>query len=301
MAPSRTLWLKVKGGLGNQLFQYAMWKTLAKRFPEAAVRLTTDKLKKGARSFDLERALGPVPTHELSWLQDRSAKYQKKINAVLPVQISRFPHMINEEAPAGQPFNIESLHNHQDYILEGYWQRSEFHRDWIDDISARVQGASTAFERSPEMDDLARGAIAVHVRLDDYMLPQNQKVFVQLQTAYFLQGIEQLSHEEAPARIVIFTDSPNMVLDVHPDLRRYEVVFAKDHCADHIEEFLWMVDFRRIVTSNSTFSYWASSLTGVHGEKKRILPSTFFCSTPRNDSYRAGDFFHFTEDTLLLP
>jgi len=136
--------------------------------------------------------------------------------------------------------------------------------------------------------------------LDDYLLPENQVLFAQLKTEYFIRGIELLHREDEANQLVIFSDTPGLVLKMHPALSKFKVIMANEHCSDFIEEFLWLKDFERVVISNSTFSYWASSLHFPNPNQLRIFPKRYFQLEARNESYLAGEKFQLSDEVQLV-
>jgi hypothetical protein len=296
----KIIWLRVKGGLGNQMFQYAMWMRLVERFPDADVRLEVSRLKKGNRRLDLKRLFHGLEICELSWWADRLAKYASRWNIHALSRLGLHPTLLLEKE--GLDFESISANIEQvgDAVLEGYWQSTELHEPALSRLASRINAIPLRGTELNEMSALAEHAIAVHVRLDDYLLPQNQLVFQQLSTKYFIQSILKLASENEQPCIVVFSDSPNEVFKVHPELKQFEWKLAADFCQNHIDEFLWLKDFRRIVTSNSTFSYWASSIASELGLERRTLPTRYFRSDSRNEEYLAGRRFLLRDDMAFI-
>ena len=270
------------------------------QFPEAEVKLDCFRLSKGKRSFDLKRLGLEAPVHHMSVLQDRVAKYAHILNLNRFNQYIGAPVIIRETDVDGFDSLCDSIHQTKCCIIEGYWQRSDIHSGVIQEISESIYQFQPQNALSIKMQELAKNAIAVHVRLDDYQLPENKIIFKEMQTDYFINAIRHFADQNQNQQVVIFSDSPDNVFKAHPALSRLDCLFAKDFCKNHIEEFLWMKDFNKVVISNSTFSYWSSTLTDESNHKKRVFPVDFFCSPARNELYKKGMLFSFNGEIEFL-
>ena len=289
----KTIFVRVKGGLGNQLFQYALWTRIVNHYPDAKVIFDCSRLSKGMRSFDLEKLGFETPIQNVSFLQDRIAKYSRMLHLNGLNRMVGTPGFIVESDVDGFDSLCDSINQTKSCIIDGYWQRSDIHSGVIQEISESIYQFQPKNALSINMQELAKNAIAVHIRLDDYQLPENKIIFKEMQTDYFINAISHFKAQNQKQRVVIFSDSPENVFKVHPALSRLDCLFAKDFCKNHIEEFLWMKDFNQVVISNSTFSYWSSTLADESSRKKRVFPVDFFCSPSRNELYKKGELFFF--------
>ena len=296
----KIIFVRVEGGLGNQLFQYAMWRRLVNHYPNAQVKLDCSRLSGRKRSFDLKKLGFNPPIQNVSVFQDRIAKYAKILNLNRFNQWLKAPILIQETDMDSFDAVCASIDQTKRCIIEGYWQKTHIHTDVIQEISESICRFQPHNAVSSNMQELAQHAIAIHVRLDDYQLPENQLIFKQMQTDYFINGVESLEAQNQNRRVIIFSDSPETVLKLHPALSQFDCLFAKDFCKNHVEEFLWMKDFKRVVISNSTFSYWSSSVGEEPGVKKRVFPKDFFCSPARNAVYKRGELFSFKGEIKFL-
>lgn len=297
---SKKILVRVKGGLGNQLFQYAMWMRLKEAFPDAELALEVARLSKGKRSLALLRFFPDTPLARITWFQARMAKYAHLLNLSLLNRMGLHPKWIQESEGVDFDEVCRAIAQSKDCLVDGYWQTTEIHAPVLQELRTILNARHPAIALPEEMQHMAKTSIAVHIRLDDYLLPENQLLFAQLNTEYFIRGIELLHREEEVCQLVIFSDAPGLVLNMHPALSRYKLIMASEHCSDYIEEFLWLKDFERVVISNSTFSYWASSLQLPNPNQRRIFPKRYFQLEARNQSYLAGDTFHLSDEVQLV-
>jgi hypothetical protein len=293
--------VQVHEGLGNQLFQYALWLKLREAFPTCHVRLEDSRMRKGHRTLGLFRIVDPEPLMRVSWWAHRKAKYARLLRVRFLNRWGFHVRLIREEEVQGWEELCAQIEASGDCLLQGFWQWAEVHGPVIGPMSEAIQRRHPAGRLPTPQREWAQQAIAVHVRLDDYLLPQNQAIFQSLGSDYFARAIAHLTESGEQPELVIFSDAPDQVLDFHPFLADFPLRWARDYCADHIEEFLWLKDFQRVVISNSTFSYWASSIGSDEGSgKQRVFPRTYFHCEVRNAHYEAGKKFAITPGVTLL-
>ena len=149
---------------------------------------------------------------------------------------------IVENINTGNMFDREYQRRH--YHFEGYWQDAGYY------VPRRNQVLGFFNEKAPT--ELNKNDIVMHVRLGDY------KKFGQggtvLDPKYYL---DCLGREEWDT-LYIVTDSPND--SYFKEFRKY-----KHECV-HVSEkddFWFLTKFNRIVTGNSTFSWWAAFMSNA--------------------------------------
>lgn len=293
--------VRLQEGLGNQLFQYVLWRRLRERFPEAQVLLDDSRMRVGKRTLGLFEVVEPEPLMRLTWWDLRKAKYARKARLTAFNRWGFHLHWILQDDVADWEDLCAQVSACGDCMVEGFWQWTEVHGPLLATLGEAVHRRFPAENRPLPLQELAQRAIAVHIRLDDYLLPQNEALFPTQTTAYFLRAIDHLHTGLERPELVIFTDSPGEVLNFHPQLAAYRLHWAVDYCEHHIDEFLWLKDFHRVVISNSTFSYWASSLHAPGmPEKHRVFPRNYSQFPERNAHYLAGKKFVLTPSVTLL-
>lgn len=293
--------VQLQEGLGNQLFQYALWLRLREKFPTCQVRLEDSRMSKGQRTLGLFHIVESEPLMRVSWWVHRKAKYARLLRVPFLNQWGFHVRLIRQEEVQGWEELCAQIEASGDCLLQGYWQWADVHGPVIGAMSEAILRRHPAGRLPQPPREWAQRAIAVHVRLGDYLLPQNQALFQSLGSDYFACAIAHLTESGEHPELVIFSDAPDQVLDFHPFLADFPLRWARDCCADHIEEFLWLKDFQRVVISNSTFSYWASSIGSDEGSRKRrVFPRAFFHSHMLNAQYEAGHSFVFAPGVTLL-
>jgi hypothetical protein len=141
-----------------------------------------------------------------------------------------------------QVLNMGDIDGTKPILLEGWYER-------YDQIKDYKQAISTQWLRFKEPDtyEFAPSELAIHVRLGD-KTEQGQT----LTLAYYADAIRAIEH----SHIHWFTDSPDS--DFMRTLRRkYGGTIVS---SSFIEDFKMMMGFKKLVTSASTYSFWAAWL-----------------------------------------
>lgn len=255
----RKLTVEIMGGLGNQLFQLG-----------AAIYLS--KQGYDVQIDSLYNDIGNLRKVEIEKLsQDLGLKYVKRKKIFLYIfrsKVSRNLFLlvrgrftIFETTKFQQPI---VLMNEKRSRIFGYWQNLEIAEQIRVEINALVPKES-------------RDMIAIHVRRGDYLSVRHQMHGV-LNGEYYLAALTQAFLVSKNRKVVIFTDSPEIVRleNWHKELeQKCDVSFSK--LVEPWETLVTLATYSTIICSNSTFSWWAAYL----GEGKNIfLPSKWFKDTP---------------------
>jgi len=279
--------VRLIGGLGNQLFQYALGRRLA-----------------------LERGV-PLKL-DLSWFQTQSLRHYMldrfKIDAetVTPQEIARLTgsnwegvsdqvyQMIQKYVPyyrrsvvkeAKYSFDPLILKAKSDVLLIGYWQTEKYFKQ----IESHLrQEFSLKQPLSPESARLAeriqRGnSISVHVRRTDYVESVRRiQVYDVCSIEYYQKAAEYLCKIVPNASFFVFSDdiswAANNLSFLSPAI---EIVDVKGTSQD-AEELILMGYCRHHIIANSSFSWWGAWL-GTTPQTVTIAPQQWIRNSRREN------------------
>jgi hypothetical protein len=271
------IYVRLAGGLGNQLFQLAAALTLQQRVSQEVV-LFTAHLDRYAlsRPFMLDAVVGNTftkgkPSFFIAFIS------RFRLNKVLPFL---FPWYVHNK-------NIATVGKRSVYLLDDYFQQIELVLSGITILCERLQQfASEDRALQNRFEFLTKGLsihqlAAVHIRRADYTTTANRKVYCYLSDAYYKKAIAALP--DNVTHIFVFTQDQSEDLSGCTDK---QIVYIRDRTLRDVDEFLLMRMFRHFIIANSTFSFWAAQSAGVAGEGEivgvKVAPKNWFCDAVAN-------------------
>jgi len=243
--------VRLKGGLGNQLFQLAAALKISK---DTNIRLLTRSLTMYDRSFDPDVArlldlqqIG-VELREGSSLQDNLVIFGR-IGLLLPllgVNDKNF-HLI---APGSRTIAA----------MEGYFQNS-----WVAEELFEVATRLSAIMDNPvSFASPKPNATVLHLRGLDFQSDANLSI---LGLAWFRQAFETCYEEEAVEHLLVVTDDVPLAEEWIPQIvgNRNVGGISFQSSKDPLEDFLTLRSASRRIVGNSTFGQWATLLDDNNG------------------------------------
>jgi hypothetical protein len=222
----------LKGGIGNQLFQYAFAKSLAKKFN---CELYHDE---SYFSFD------PYGNKTIISEIDNNSKFINHIN----IKNSKI-YKISDNIISSLD-QIFKLPADADYLLlDGYWQSEAYHdKSIISLIKDLFNQKFTNFEHDGS---LKYKNIAVHIRRKDY------EHMGLCRTEYYTGLMSYIAERDSTAKFKIFTDTPNFTRHFL-GMEKYNTDYINS--GSDLQDLYLMSICDKFIISNSTYSWWAAYL-----------------------------------------
>ncbi len=258
--------VKIMGGLGNQMFQYALARKLEAIGKK--VQLDTsyyDEIPKG----DTQRSKWTDQFHHRFQEVDISSKSGENIKR-LAARIRGKEYDIVEKSPNYSP---EVLEIHSGYLI-GYWQTEKYFFDVAEllrkDFEYDIESFSDMQERLYKKVKNEKNTIAVHIRRGDYLNTENSGIFGNICTReYYRNALTYMSERVQDSKIFVFTDAPEDVKEILPEDSRYEVL--SNGLNDEWFELFLMSQCENNIIANSSFSWWGAWMND-HPNKIVIAP-----------------------------
>ena len=273
--------VEMTGGLGNQMFQYALYRKLLELNKD--VYLDTSFFRSGQklREFELERfalELRVMPDREIDRLRGYSyqSSFFKKLRFKLcSAKLSVYQDKIEYFQPA--------IFEMDDVYLQGYWQNEKYFADIRDTIKQEL-----FFE--PEMSIQKKkclermqneNSVSVHIRRGDYLDPQNQKVYGNICTAdYYKDAVTYIREQISNPVFIVFSDDMDYAKTL---INGDDVCYIdKDEKEDVYTDMYLMTQCRHHIIANSTFSWWGAWLT-ENEETITVCPERWFANHDQAD------------------
>jgi hypothetical protein len=258
-----TIRIKLTGGLGNQMFQFAAGYALARR---NNVEL----------SLDLKR-FNQRPLHNGFELQNVFDIYSKGnfSNKPLSSKLINIKEILNKIGKTFYTFEephfqytpkILSIPKHT--ILKGYWQSELYFKNYTQEIRKIFSFCNQLDKKNSLVanDIDQNNSISIHVRRGDYLLKENNRHNVDL-SKYYLKAIEESAKFFNNPKYFIFTDDslwvtknlilnyPHTIVDVNNGINSFFDMYLMSICKSNI-------------IANSSFSWWGAWL---NNKKDKIV------------------------------
>lgn len=269
---------RLRGGLGNQMFQYAAGRALALR-TGAELKLDLGSYERSSlRSY----ALGPFPIQAEPATAEEVARLTRtppllRIARRLLGREPRPPRSRVEEPDL--TFHPEVLDLPDGVYLDGYWQSERYFADAAAVIRAELEPPEPATARDRELAAAidATESVSVHVRRGDYVSAAvAREMLGPCSLDYYRRATAWLGERIAEPALFVFSDEPEWVRE-HLDLPFPTTVVDHGGDADGAahRDLALMSRCRHHVIANSSFSWWGAWL-GRDPEGRVVAPERWF-------------------------
>lgn len=268
--------VKLKGGLGNQMFQYAIGQALVYR-NKASVKLDISGYDNQADITPRQYKLFLFNTKESFSTSQENKKtkglksYQifKKIVNKLHLKFNGFGYIIERS------FNFDStiLNLKDDVYLDGYWQSWKYFSHYSDvikkDLTLKLKYLNTIDGNLLTQIENSN-SVAIHVRRGDYVSSEDVNKFHGIcDKSYYDYAIELIKNKVVNPKFFIFSDDPDWCLK---EFGNEFFIISGNH---DWQDFWLMAKCKHQIIANSSFSWWAAWLNS-NIEKIVIAPKKWF-------------------------
>ena len=256
--------VEIKGGLGNQVFQYSFGKYLESSGFRVLYNLdffTSSKNLENVTERDFLLKELSCEINEVSRLMQKLSDTfnylinSKKIKSIFPF-INKYIYQYLKEKDYDKDLE------YKDYLIinyfDGYWQNNIYH------LKTQKESLLNIFHiNNQDIESLNNDRVLIHVRRQDYL-----KLGIDLPQNYYQNAINLLKKDLKEFEFDIFTDDKEWVLNqnIFSDFRN---IYGEDD--DPIESFKKMLCYKHFIIANSTYSYLAAFF-GEKQDSKVFMP-----------------------------
>ncbi len=257
----------LKGGLGNQMFQYAAGLALSlEKNTKHKVDLTHfDNQDSFANETPRPFLLDRLNTHyEIASQGDlHLVKYP------IPV-ISNVVNILNAFL-VGRNYLKYPLHLGENIYLDGYFQKQEYFEKYssqiISEFQLKNEYETKDFLRIANEISRDEDSVSVHIRRGDYITnPGANKHHGVLNNSYYEDACKFLSDRLDEINLYVFSDDIDWVKENMPFLNDYKVIYVSSPELIGAQEMSLMSKCRHNIIANSSFSWWGAWLNQNEGK-----------------------------------
>lgn len=256
--------VKILGGLGNQMFQYALYLSLKEQFPHEQVMIDTSCFKNYPlhNGFEIDRIFSqnaPV------------ASWRDILKVAYPYPNYRFWQVGKYLLPQRKTMCVErkdfafdttALTRKGDCYYDGYWQHEEYFSSVKERIREAFSFPDVADRRNKEIASLLRtsNSVSLHIRRGDYINHPQFRGICDLD--YYKRAISYMEEHVNPQLYCIFSNDIGWCESSLPDLLPGKKILYVDWnkgVAGYVDMQLMSL-CRHNIIANSSFSWWGAWL-----------------------------------------
>lgn len=266
--------VKISGGLGNQMFQYALAEKLRHLGKDVKLDITYYDNKNSIREFAL--TFFPVQfkaasKREIRKYADWSYSLQGKIlRKIFGKRKSVYIENLDIEY---QPLIYEM----ENKYLDGYWQNERYFSDIRGELVKQFKFPEKYNEECGEILYKIENSnsISVHIRRGDYLNENNFKIYGNICTLdYYDNAIKYFRKIVSNPMFYIFTNDVEWAKRTFVS-KDFEIVECNQNGEEYIYDMMLMSKCKHNIIANSSFSWWAAWLN-EHNEKVIAAPEKWF-------------------------
>lgn len=262
--------IKFQGGLGNQMFQYAMYLALRNRKPNSLFFFDIGGSVGCHNGFELPTIFPSISLCRATWYS--RLRYRTPF---------LFKHLKTLKQPDSLTFYPEYLQEKSDAVYDGFWQSEQYFLDAKDAILKHFSFNETLLNNATlEMRNkliAETESVSVHIRRGDY-LSETFRLTCSLE--YYKKAISLVSEKLDAPHFYFFSDDITWVKENFPYINATFIDWNKSK--DSWQDMYLMSLCKHNIVANSSFSWWGAWLN-KNTTKIVIVPSLWFNDGSKQD------------------
>ena len=272
--------VKLVGGLGNQLFQYAAARRLS-LLHQTVLKLDVSPFEHyklhaySLKPFCIQEVF--ATPEEIAEVKGTSKKGLAKITFRLGRKLKPYYRQPIFSESDLRPFDQNIMKTPKHMYLDGYWQSEKYFVD-IQDIIRRE--FTVKYEQDCQSREIANSitstqSVSIHVRRGDYVSnSETRRVHGVCNLDYYKQCVSLITGKITSPHFFVFSDDPGWVVE---NLRLdYPTSFVTHNDATkNYEDLRLMSMCKHNIIANSSFSWWGAWLN-ANPNKMVLTPQRWF-------------------------
>lgn len=279
--------VKLIGGLGNQMFQYALGRHLAMK-NNSTLKLDIQGFKNyKLRNYDLNCfniQENIATSKDLSGVSLPSDRLISKLGKHMEMRIAGV-QQIQSIKERKLDFQQEILGLGDNIYLDGYWQSEKYFSDIKDVIKKEftVKNRPDPINESFMEEIIDCESVSVHIRRGDYVSnPTTNKFHGFLGLEYYQRTMKLMLEKVDNPHFFVFSDDPEWAeRNIKTDA---PIIYIKHNGTKNYEDMHLMSTCKHHIIANSSFSWWGAWLSS-YDKKIVVAPKRWFLDERANGEY----------------
>jgi hypothetical protein len=290
----KSVTVQLRGGLGNQLFQYGAGFALSRKLgtellidcgllprtktSQGVVYTWPEQVSSFSHSGSFCRQNSSKATH---WIHARQAQMERHIGDFFPqlgyaLRIYAHERIDPVEPLTGSPHPVK---------INAYCNSRDFFASVEDELKSEIRSLSRQSSWYTESSERIKASkpLAIHLRLGDYKNLEN--IYGRLDSSYFERSMAIAMQLSDSRNVLVFSDEPALAAEFFRNTSLdVEVVIAPEDSSP-LESLLLISQCAGLIASNSSFSWWAGYLMEDRSNPV-IFPRPLFHTEARREPKR---------------
>ncbi|MCK4386486.1 MAG: alpha-1,2-fucosyltransferase [Candidatus Pacebacteria bacterium] len=289
--------IKLNGGLGNQMFQYALGKNLS-YIKNTSFKLDISQYQK---KIDIRQyGLNNFNISENFATEEEIKKFQKhrphfsKLGKIYDFLFSNPNKYIKEKT---RNFDSKILNSNNNVYLDGFWQSEKYFSTQSGsalggknikqilrkEFTLKNQTSKSFNILNQKISEFENNSVAIHVRHGDYSRnPKEGERHTALSLEYYKKAIEKIDRKISNSHFFIFSDDIEWCKQHFDELNN--IYFVDKNLPDY-ETLIAISKCKHQIIANSSFSWWGAWLNS-NPNKIVIAPAQWYNNLKINISDR---------------
>ena len=267
--------VRLNGGLGNQMFQYAAGLSLSLKLKGTLLLDTSLILDDKLREFCLD---------DFNINAEIISKEEFKSEFFLPIKVIRKLSYLNNLIFNKKFYREKSFNYDKNFLnlkgnicIDGFWQSEKYFKN-ISDILKRQFSLNKKISKNSEnilKKIKACNSISCHIRRADYVTnPETNSYHGTCSIEWYMKSIKYIHKKVKDPKFFIFSDDIKWVEKNFPKDSNFKFVPNTKYKRD-VEDLYLMSNCKHNIIANSSFSWWSAWLNN-NKNKIIIAPKNWF-------------------------
>lgn len=273
--------VRLKGGMGNQMFQYAFGKRVA-------AQLNTELLFDLSALLDRSKKDMVFRNYDLDIFQVECPFFvhPKFLTTVYKIKSSSIGRWMRRNAERGKTY-IKEAHFHvmenlitdpvDNALYDGWWQSARYFEDIKESLKRDFNFKEALLPISTALNQLIQStnSVCLNVRRTDFLKTPELNT---TNLNYFLKASEHIAAQVSNPHFFVFSDDMDWC-SANIKLEKYPVTYVfHEHKGQKFGNYLRLMSYcKHFIIPNSSFAWWAIWLN-EYDEKIVVAPKQWFNS-----------------------
>lgn len=268
--------VNIIGGLGNQMFQYALYIALKETYKDECIKIDTSLFRgyNKHNGFELDRIFNI--SYETASLKDLLRLNFPFMNyriwqigrRITPNRKSTYKE--NKKIS----FDKNVFQKDKDFYYDGYWQNENYFIKFRDKVLETFSSKELLDIRNQELViEIEKGnSASIHFRRGDYV---GNKIYKNIcDEEYYQRAIKILSKEKKIDKFYVFSDDIEWAISIMNKSQQEYIPITWNKGKDSYKDMIVMSKCKHNIIANSSFSWWGAWLN-KNEEKIVIAPKVW--------------------------